>query len=301
MSDFNYFYGNESELFQFVQVPKMLLKDARFKKLSSDAKILYALMLDRMGLSHKNGWKDDLNRVYIRYSVSSVIDDLSCSKPKAIKTIKELCAFGLVEQFVTNGNAARYYVKNFVSVMESKPVEKPVENTDRSKKLTGKENLPVPVKNFYPNNTEYNNTKERFIETAEKPLSEDEKTVDSCPIPSEVRADKRFDTKKIVKAAKNKNGKLYKGENLSGVVSEASRRFEKQSEVDTIGNAWSYYVQVVKSVADQWESIKKNEKKKKEQGKSTSSNWNRFHNFHQREYTHEEFLDFERQLIAKQW
>lgn len=58
MSDtinFDYYYGIEAEQFSFYRVPRLLIKDERFKGLSSDAKLLYGLMLDRMSLSMKNG------------------------------------------------------------------------------------------------------------------------------------------------------------------------------------------------------------------------------------------------------
>lgn len=54
---FDYYYGVESEQFSFYRVPRLLIKDERFKGLSSDAKLLYGLMLDRMSLSMKtSGW-----------------------------------------------------------------------------------------------------------------------------------------------------------------------------------------------------------------------------------------------------
>lgn len=49
----DYYYGIEAEQFSFYRVPRLLIKDERFKKLSSDAKLLYGLMLDRMSLSMK--------------------------------------------------------------------------------------------------------------------------------------------------------------------------------------------------------------------------------------------------------
>ena len=55
---FDYYYGIEAEQFSFYRVQRLLIKDARFKELSSDAKLLYGLMLDRMSLSVKNGWFD---------------------------------------------------------------------------------------------------------------------------------------------------------------------------------------------------------------------------------------------------
>ena len=56
---FDYYYGIEAEQFSFYRVPRLLIKDVRFKGLSSDAKLLYGMMLDRMSLSMKNGWLDD--------------------------------------------------------------------------------------------------------------------------------------------------------------------------------------------------------------------------------------------------
>ena len=56
--NFDYYYGIEAEQFAFYRVPRLLIKDERFKGLSSDAKLLYGLMLDRMSLSMKNGWLD---------------------------------------------------------------------------------------------------------------------------------------------------------------------------------------------------------------------------------------------------
>lgn len=50
---FDYYYGAEAEQFSFFRVPRLLIKDERFKGLSSDAKLLYGLMLDRMALSMK--------------------------------------------------------------------------------------------------------------------------------------------------------------------------------------------------------------------------------------------------------
>lgn len=67
--NFDYYYGIEAEQFSFYRVPRLLIKDERFKGLSSDAKLLYGLMLDRMSLSMKNGWLDDENRAYIIYTV----------------------------------------------------------------------------------------------------------------------------------------------------------------------------------------------------------------------------------------
>lgn len=69
---FDYFYGSQAEQFSFFRLPKILIRDARFKKISSDAKILYGIMLDRMSLSRENKWMDQNNRVYIIFTLKEV-------------------------------------------------------------------------------------------------------------------------------------------------------------------------------------------------------------------------------------
>lgn len=68
----------------------MLFKDERFKGLSSDSKLLYALLLDRMSLSIKNGWFDDENRVYVYFTVKEAMEELNMAKEKCTKIFAEL-------------------------------------------------------------------------------------------------------------------------------------------------------------------------------------------------------------------
>ena len=70
----DYYYGIEAEQFSFYRVPRLLIKDERYRGLSSDAKLLYGLMLDRMSLSMKNGWLDDKNRACLLYTSPSPRD-----------------------------------------------------------------------------------------------------------------------------------------------------------------------------------------------------------------------------------
>ncbi|NBJ74754.1 replication initiator A domain-containing protein, partial [Neglecta sp. X4] len=46
----NYYYGNEADQYSFYRIPKILLTDRRYKGVSLEAKVLYGLLLDRMGL-----------------------------------------------------------------------------------------------------------------------------------------------------------------------------------------------------------------------------------------------------------
>lgn len=138
MSDiikFDYYYGIEAEQFSFYRVPRLLIKDTRFKGISSDAKLLYGLMLDRMSLSMKNGWLDDENRAYIIYTVDSIMEDLGCSKPTCTKIMRELDSdngIGLIEKKRRGlGKPDIIYVKNFASVSGDN-TEKEPSNADVS-------------------------------------------------------------------------------------------------------------------------------------------------------------------------
>ena len=117
---FDYYYGIEAEQFSFYRVPRLLIKDERFKGLSSDAKLLYGLMLDRMSLSMKNGWLDDENRAYIIYTVDAIMEDLGCAKATCVKIMKELDSekgIGLIEKKRRGlGKPDIIYVKNFATI-----------------------------------------------------------------------------------------------------------------------------------------------------------------------------------------
>lgn len=117
---FDYYYGIEAEQFSFYRVPRLLIKDARFKELSSDAKLLYGLMLDRLALSIKNGWLDEENRVYIHYTLDNIMEDLGCAREKCAKVIAELDSkkgIGLIEKKRRGlGKPDIIYVKNFATL-----------------------------------------------------------------------------------------------------------------------------------------------------------------------------------------
>ena len=115
---FNYFYGTEADQFSFYRIPKALFTDSYFKDLSSDAKILYGLMLDRMSLSIKNQWFDDKNRAYIYFSIEDIMELLNCCRNKAIKSMRELddeTGIGLIEKRRQGfGKVNVIYVKTFM-------------------------------------------------------------------------------------------------------------------------------------------------------------------------------------------
>ena len=85
-----FFRLEESEQYAFYRVPKVLFTNDRYWNLSTDAKMLYGLLLDRMALSQKNGWVDEQGRVFIIYTVENIMESLGCGNKKAIQLLSEL-------------------------------------------------------------------------------------------------------------------------------------------------------------------------------------------------------------------
>ena len=71
-----YFRGLEADRYSFYRVPKALIKVDLFEKMSGDAKLLYAVLLDRMNLSLKNGWQDENGNAYIICTIDEIISSL---------------------------------------------------------------------------------------------------------------------------------------------------------------------------------------------------------------------------------
>ena len=115
--ELDYFYGNEAEQYSFYRIPKTLFTDRRFKSVSMEAKVLYGLMLDRMGLSVRNGWLDKDGKVYIYFTLEDAVEMLGNGKDKVIRLFKELDkpnGIGLIERRKQGqGKPTRIYVMNF--------------------------------------------------------------------------------------------------------------------------------------------------------------------------------------------
>lgn len=135
---FEYFYGGQSENFSFYRIPRILITGEKYRGLSTDAKLLYGLMLDRMGLSAKNGWYDDYDRVYIYYTVDEIMEDLCCGHNKAIRLLAELDTkgIGLIERKKQGqGKPTMIYVKHFVETVPPAPRSVPASSRLPKRKL----------------------------------------------------------------------------------------------------------------------------------------------------------------------
>ena len=112
-----YFYGEQADSYSFYRIPRQLITGEKYKGLSVEAKLLYGMMLDRMGLSLRNGWLDKTGRVYIYYTVEEIQSDLGCGHVKAGRLLAELDTvkgIGLIERVRQGqGKPAKIYVKKF--------------------------------------------------------------------------------------------------------------------------------------------------------------------------------------------
>lgn len=127
----SYYYGDESNQFSFFRIPRQLITGERFKHISTDAKLLYGLLLDRMGLSEQNGWYDEDNRVYIYYTLREIQRNLNCGQDKAIKLLAELDqGCNLIDRTRQGqGRPTKIYVKK-CSGRKVQPTQKGNQNQD---------------------------------------------------------------------------------------------------------------------------------------------------------------------------
>lgn len=114
---YDYFYGQQSEQFSFYRIPKILFSQDKFWNVSTDAKLLYGILLDRMNLSARNGWLDEAGRVYIIFTIEEIKESLGCAEKKAVKLLDELEKKAeLIERKRQGlGKPNLIYVKNFIS------------------------------------------------------------------------------------------------------------------------------------------------------------------------------------------
>ena len=165
----DYFYGQAGKLFSFYRIPKALFQEQRFQNLSTDAKTLYGILLDRMSLSVKNEWFDKQGRVFIIFTIEDVKRSLCCADNKATKLLRELENFGLIERKRRGlGKPSLVYVKNF-SAESSK---ESVKNRDNDDSCGSKIACQDPVKSRgikkEENKTEMNNTNPILSDESEK-------------------------------------------------------------------------------------------------------------------------------------
>lgn len=185
--DYEYFKVEESEQFSFFRIPKALFTEKEFEVLSTDAKLLYGILLDRINLSKKNGWVDVEGYVYIIYTITELKQLLHMSHTTIIKLLHELDTehgIGLIERYQRGCNRpAIIYVKNFIKPYHTSDSEFDIPGIPKTRKPAFKNIEPRPSKklkagaqktrrpdfnNFYPSNTDINKTDNNNIDRSKK-------------------------------------------------------------------------------------------------------------------------------------
>lgn len=99
MKEIDYYKNNEILENSYYQIPQELFVNNLYKtKLNLDSKILYAFLLDRLSLSQKNHWFDELNRVYLIFTREEVQDKLCLSEKTVTKAFKQLTDTNLIAE-----------------------------------------------------------------------------------------------------------------------------------------------------------------------------------------------------------
>ena len=167
MPNFEKYNLSQVKTERFYQLPKYLFEDAHFKKMSAEAKIMYALLKDRFELSIQNEWVDKNNNIYFIFSNKHLCEYLGYAEQKIIKLKKELISFNLLiqERVGLNKPNRLYLLKPNYDIKASHSKELPnslFQNNEfgssRTMNLGGQELL-----NSQSNDTNYNDT--NYIKT----------------------------------------------------------------------------------------------------------------------------------------
>lgn len=173
---FDYYYGNEAEQFRFYQIPKELLDNPEFSSLTLDAKILYAVLRDRMQLSKSNSWIDAENRIFIIFPVEAIAGKLGIGNEKAVKLLKDLEHFGLVEKKRRGqGMSSLLYIKNFAGNRHPSEERNPPSDESDAKESPGADTQCCCKAGDRESDNASEIGKPEFLNT-ENPISENRKT-----------------------------------------------------------------------------------------------------------------------------
>lgn len=132
--------------FPFIRFPTALVKLPCFKSLSADAKLLYALIVDRFNLSIANKWRDENGTPYVYFSIDSVMESIGCAKAKAVKLMDTLEDWGLIRRAKQGlGKPNRIYVLDpaLLDQFENRTTLSTISSTDQFDSDTSSEIKPV--------------------------------------------------------------------------------------------------------------------------------------------------------------
>lgn len=196
----NYFNEYDCDQFKFYQLPKELYELEKYKNLSNDACVLYAMLRDRLQVSRKNGWIDEEGRVYFIYTREEAAIMIRKTERTIRKYFNELVEVNLLEEKIDGRTYKLYlgkiqnngkYIENIEKLKqkrEEKRLKKIGEKISPIKK-TGEKFSPIKAekgKKFPPSNTEYNSNTE-YIKKEKKKKSNFDKTIENYTNSEELR------------------------------------------------------------------------------------------------------------------
>lgn len=173
--------------FPFIRFPAALVKLPCFKSLSADAKLLYALIVDRFNLSIANKWRDENGTPYVYFSIDSVMESVGCAKAKAVKLMDTLEDWGLIRRAKQGlGKPNRIYVLDpaLLDQFENRTTLSTSSSTDQFDNQTSSDQFDFQTSSIIkpkkfdfqtqevwksnPNQTKYNQTNNNQTERTER-------------------------------------------------------------------------------------------------------------------------------------
>ena len=119
---FDYFYDGEEDSFVFIRIPKVLFTSPLYQDLTNDARMLYGMILDRMALSKKNGWRDETGRIFVYFTLKEIESQLFVGHVKAVQLLDALEGHYLIKRIRRGmGRPSRIYPRRFSTARVQDP------------------------------------------------------------------------------------------------------------------------------------------------------------------------------------
>lgn len=93
-----YYHGADYMKWTFAPFPMIFFWNERYRRMKPETKNLYVLLMHRSQLSFNNGWCDENDRTFFIFSRDDMAKYLGISKPTAIKAVKQLIEYELLEE-----------------------------------------------------------------------------------------------------------------------------------------------------------------------------------------------------------
>lgn len=291
---------NELRQYQFIQLPKELLYNPRYKGLSSDSKILYGLLLDRMELSRENNWVNEKGEIYLIFTRQNIQALLNISDKPCTKAFKQLTQMELIkEQRQGLGKPNLIFIGHIV-YDTPQSIENPM-NRKMSDSVIGKYTTKQSA-NVRPNKTELNKTETLEEEESINRMDVDQEVINiykDC-ISSNI-SNREFETLKELQGAVGKEllnkaivlATMKNGKNLGYIQAVLDDWKEKGlttlDQVNTYLANW--LIKNKKANENRMKQLNKRAAENKDYGKTQSS----FNNYEQRTY---DFDELEKKLLG---